>query len=126
MAETQVDWILADLSDYQPERGAYDLALISYLQAGHEVRAAALAAAAAALAPGGTVFVVGFDVVNLTEGTGRPRDPDVLYTPEAVCAELPGLRIVRAERVHRVVQTETEAGPVTAVDTVVRAVRLER
>ena len=124
VAEAQVDWILADLHDYEPERDAYDLALITYLQSDHEVRATALARAAAALAPGGTVFVVGFDVVNLTEGTGRPRDPDVLYTPEAVCAGLPGLRIVRAERVHRTV--ETDAGPVTAVDTVVRAVRLQR
>ena len=80
-----------------------------------------LTRAAAALAPGGTVLVVGFDLANLTEGTGRPRDPDVLYTPEAVRAELPGLRIVRAERIHRTV--ETDAGPATAVDTIVRAVR---
>jgi SAM-dependent methyltransferase len=121
VGEAQVDWVLADLYDYEPERGAYDLALISYLQSGHEVRAAALTRAAAALAPGGTVFVVGFDLANLTEGTGRPRNPDVLYTPDAVCAQLRGLRIVRAERVYRTVQTH--AGPATAVDTVVRAVR---
>ena len=119
--DAQVDWIVADLQDYQPERGAYDLVLIAYLQASQEVRAAVLARAAAALAPGGTVLVVGFDLANLTEGTGRPRDPDVLYTPEAVRAELPGLRIVRAERIHRTV--ETDAGPATAVDTIVRAVR---
>jgi ubiquinone/menaquinone biosynthesis C-methylase UbiE len=121
VAEAQVDWVVADVSDYEPERGAYDLALISYLQAGSEVRATALTRAAAALAPGGTMFVVGFDAANLTEGTGRPRDPDVLYTPEAVRAQLPGLRILRAERVYHSVQTA--AGPATAVGTVVRAVR---
>jgi len=31
------------------------------------------------------------------QGTGGPQDPEVLYTPEAVRAELPGLRILRAE-----------------------------
>jgi SAM-dependent methyltransferase len=119
--EAQVDWIVADLRDYEPERGAYDLALIAYLQVGPSLRAAVLARAAAALAPGGTVFVVGHDVTNLTEGVGGPQDPDVLYTPEAVRAELPGLRVVRAGRVYRTV--ERDGGTATAVDTLVRAVR---
>jgi SAM-dependent methyltransferase len=119
--EAQVDWIVADLRDYEPEREAYDLVLIAYLQVSPQLRALVLARAAAALAPAGTAFVVGHDLTNLTEGVGGPQDPDVLYTPEAVRAELPGLRIVRAERVHRTV--EREAGPATAVDTLVRAVR---
>jgi SAM-dependent methyltransferase len=119
--EAQVDWIVADLRDYEPERGTYDLALIAYLQVSPQVRAAVLARAAAALAPGGTVFVVGHDLTNLTEGVGGPQDPDVLYTPEALRSELPGLRILRAERVHRAV--DRDGGPATAVDTLVRAVR---
>jgi hypothetical protein len=119
--ETQVDWIVADLRDYEPERGAYDLALIAYLQVSPQVRAAVLARAAAALAPAGTLFVVGHDLTNLTEGVGGPQDPDVLYTPEALRGELAGLRILRAERVHRTV--ERDGGPATAVDTLVRAVR---
>jgi SAM-dependent methyltransferase len=119
--QAQVDWIVADLRDYEPERGAYDLALVAYLQVGPSLRAAVLARAAAALVPGGTVFVVGHDLTNLTEGVGGPQDPDVLYTPEAVRAELPGLRVVRAGRVHRTV--ERDGGTATAVDTLVRAVR---
>jgi len=119
--EAQVDWIVADLRDYKPERGAYDLVLIAYLQVGPSLRTTVLARAAAALAPGGTAFVVGHDLTNLIEGVGGPQDPDVLYTPEAVRAELPGLRVVQAERVHRTV--ERDGGTATAVDTVVRAVR---
>jgi SAM-dependent methyltransferase len=117
----RVDWIVADLRDYEPGRGAYDLALIAYLQVGRQLRAAVLARAAAALRPGGTVFVVGHDLANLTEGVGGPQDPQVLYSPDAVSAELSGLTVVRAERVHRTV--DREGGPVTAVDTLVRAVR---
>jgi SAM-dependent methyltransferase len=119
--EARVDWIVADLNDYEPERDAYDLVLIAYLQVSPPLRALVLARAAAALAPGATAFVVGHDLTNLTEGVGGPQDPDVLYTPEAVRAELPGLRVIRAERVRRTV--ERDSGPATAVDTLVRAVR---
>jgi SAM-dependent methyltransferase len=119
--EAQVEWIVADLGDYEPERDAYDLVLIAYLQVSPQVRAVVLARAAAALVPGGTAFVVGHDLTNLTEGVGGPQDPDVLYTPETVRAELPGLRVVRAGRVYRTV--ERDSGPATAVDTLVRAVR---
>jgi SAM-dependent methyltransferase len=121
VAEARVDWLAADLRDYEPEPGAFDLVLIAYFQVSPELRARVLARAAAAAAPGGTVFIIGHDLTNLTEGVGGPQDPDVLYTPETVSAELPGLRVVRAERVHRTV--EREDGPATAIDTLVRAVR---
>ena len=117
----RVDWIVADLCDYWPEPGGYDLVLIAYLQVGQKARATVLNRAAAALAPGGTAFVVAHDLTNLSDGTGGPQDPEVLYTPEAVVAELPGLRILRAERMRRAV--DREDGPATAIDTLVRAVR---
>jgi SAM-dependent methyltransferase len=121
IAVAQVDWVLADLSDYQPAPGAFDLVLIAYLQVVGPLRVQVLAGAAAALAPGGTLLVVGHDLANLTEGTGGPQSPDVLYTPEAITAGLAGLSIVRAARVRRTVQRDGEAA--TAVDTLVRAQR---
>jgi hypothetical protein len=119
--DARVEWIVADLRDYEPEPGAFDLVLIAYVQLTPELRARVLARAAAATAPGGTVFVIGHDLTNLTEGVGGPQDPDVLYTPETVSAELTGLHVVRAERVQRTV--ERDDGPATAIDTLVRAVR---
>jgi SAM-dependent methyltransferase len=118
---SQVDWVVADLSEYEPAREAFELVLIAYLQVDAALRARVLAGAAAALVPGGTLLVIGHDLANLTEGVGGPQSPDVLYTPEAITAELPGLRIVRAERVRRTV--ERDGGPGTAVDTLVRAER---
>jgi SAM-dependent methyltransferase len=117
----QVNWVVADLSDYVPDHGAFELVLIAYLHVDAVLRAKVLAGAAAALTPGGTLFVIGHDLTNLTEGVGGPQYPGVLYTPEALTAELPGLRILRAERVHRAV--EREGGPATAIDTLVRAER---
>jgi len=94
---------------------------VDWIQVSPKLRATVLARAAAALAPGGTAFIVAHDLINLTEGTGGPQDPEVLYTPEAVRAELPELRILRAERVRRTVTRED--GPATAIDTLVHAVR---
>ena len=119
VADGQVDWIVADLSEYPLPRSSYDLVLIAYLQVGAALRARVLAAAAAALVPGGTLLVVGHDLANLTEGTGGPSSPDLLYTPAAITEALPGLRIIRAERVRRPV--ERGGTHATAVDTLVRA-----
>jgi SAM-dependent methyltransferase len=117
----QVTWIVADLNDYQPEPAAFDLVLIAYAQVTPELRAKLLAGAVAAVAPGGTMFVVGHDLTNLTEGAGGPQYPEVLYTPEMITAGLAGLRVLRAERVHRAV--EKDGAPATAIDTLVRAIR---
>src|SRR5579859_7081894 len=38
----RVDWIVADLCDYQPEPGGYDLVLIAYLQVAPKARATVL------------------------------------------------------------------------------------
>ena len=98
--DRQVDWVVADLSEYEPACAAFNLVLIAYLQVGADLRGRVLAGAAAALVPGGTLLVVGHDLINLTEGVGGPTSPDVLYTPEAITTGLSGLRIVRAERVR--------------------------
>ncbi|MGH3189559.1 MAG: SAM-dependent methyltransferase [Streptosporangiaceae bacterium] len=119
--EDRVDWVVADLDDYQPAAGAFDLVLIAYFQVGADLRARVLARAAAALGPAGTLFVIGHDLANLTEGTGGPQYPEVLYTPDAITAELPGLRVLRAERVRRTVPQDD--GPAIAIDTLVRAQR---
>ena len=38
--------------------------------------------AADAVAPGGTLLIVGHDLANLERGVGGPQDPDVLYTAD--------------------------------------------
>jgi ubiquinone/menaquinone biosynthesis C-methylase UbiE len=121
VGDSQVNWVVADLSEYEPARAAFELVLIAYLQVHAALRDRVLAGAAAALVPGGTLLVVGHDLTNLTDGVGGPQYPDVLYTPEAITAGLPGLRIVRAERVRRAV--ERDGSQATAIDTLVRAER---
>jgi SAM-dependent methyltransferase len=117
----QVDLVVADLSEYTPPRDAFELVLVAYLQVDAPLRAKVLARAAAALAPGGTLLVIGHDLTNLTDGAGGPQSPDVLYTPESITAELAGLSILRAGRVSRAVPRD--GGTARAIDTLVRAER---
>lgn len=117
----EVDWRVADVTAYQPEPDAYDLVLVVYLHLPRADMAAVLRRAATAVRPGGSLVLVGHDLANLTAGTGGPRDPALLHTPEAVVAELPGLRIRRAETARRPVRTPD--GTVDALDTVVVATR---
>jgi SAM-dependent methyltransferase len=121
VGEARIEWILADLCDYEPDQGSFDLVLITYFHAGAELRAVVLVRAAAALAPGGRLLVVGYDLTNLTDGVGGPQYPEVLYTPESITAEVSGLSVSRAGRVHRTVERDGVSG--TAIDTLVLAVR---
>lgn len=114
-----VDWVVADLREYQPPARTFQAVLLAYLHLPPADLTGVLARAAAAVAPGGTLLVVGHDATNLTEGTGGPQDPAVLYTPDTIAAALPGLRVTRAERVHRPV----DGAPRPAVDALVVAVR---
>ena len=116
-----IDWVHADVRDYQPEAGSFQLVLVAYLQLAESELDGVLRRTATGLAPGGVLLVVGHDVTNLTEGTGGPPDPAVLYTPESITRSLGGLTVLRAERVRRPVVTAD--GPREAVDTLVRAIR---
>ncbi len=116
-----VDWVQADVRDYVPEPGAFDLVAVLYLHLPPAERRAVLARAAAAVAPGGVALVVGHDTSNLADGYGGPPDPAILFTPEEVAAELPALRAERAERVRRPVTSPD--GEVEAIDALVRARR---
>lgn len=116
-----VDWAQADLLDYKPAPGGYDLVLVAYIHLPSASLARIFRTAAAAVAPGGTLLVIGHDRDNITRGHGGPQDPGRLYTPAAVTAELDGLAIRRAEQVMRPVQAPE--GERTAIDTLVRAER---
>ena len=82
-----------------------------------------LAHAARALTVGGTLFMVGHARLNLTEGAGGPRDPDVLWEPGEIERELvdAGLLVQRVHHVYR--PTDLAEGAGTAIDTVARAER---
>lgn len=117
--QVEIEFLCADLLDYEPERSAFDLVLVFYLQLPAGELRLVLSRATAAVTPGGTLLLVGHDSTNLTDGVGGPSEPSVLYTPDDIVAELRGLEIEKAERVLR----DVEGAERPAIDALVRARR---
>lgn len=116
----RITWRCADVTtaDLVGPADPVDLVVVAYLHVGSADRRALLDRAAGALAPAGTLVVVGHDVRNPTEGYGGPDDPDVLYDPDDIAAELDGVLDVRlAERRKRLTEGRD------AIDAVVLAFR---
>jgi SAM-dependent methyltransferase len=116
--------IQADVVTWRPEPRAFDLVLVVYLHLPVEERTAALESAADAVAPGGTLLVVGHDLANLDGGVGGPQDPTVLCRPADVVADLAptGLQVQRADTVRRPVPQE-DGSTRDALDLLVLATR---
>jgi SAM-dependent methyltransferase len=120
----RVTWVQADVSDSSTWGTSFDLVVLAYLHQVSTERRSVLRAAAQVLAPRGTLLVIAHDLSNLAGGIGGPQDPTVLFTSEDVVddlADLPGLLVLRAERVIRSVLTPD--GPRVAYDVLVRVLR---
>jgi SAM-dependent methyltransferase len=119
-----VHWELADVTEYTPAPESFGLVIVMYLHLPEAARRVAFGHAAAAVAAGGTLLVVGHDITNPSEGWGGPSDAAVLYGPDDVVADLVGLEVVKAERVRR--PPPTDDGEKIAIDVLVRATRSAR
>jgi SAM-dependent methyltransferase len=120
----RVDWVRADVTRFAPRPDSFQLVAILYLQLPGADQRLVLERAAAAMAQGGELFMVGHDLRNLTEGAGGPRDPAVLWTEEALRRELAelGLAVDRSETLRRPFE-DPEGGVRDAFDLVLRAHR---
>ncbi|MCZ6888274.1 MAG: methyltransferase domain-containing protein [Gammaproteobacteria bacterium] len=119
-----VDWVVADVVDWEPPRHGFDLAIATYLQTSSAERERWLRHAVDALADAGVFIYIGHDTSNLEHGTGGPKSADVLATPGDIECGLPGFEIVQAEVVMRNFDTEPEHGGSSgriALDTLVIA-----
>jgi len=129
--DLHIEWVHADVLTYDPGPVPFDLVLVAYLQLTPDERRTAVRRAFTAVRPGGTFFLVAHDSTNLTEGSGGPTSPEVLYTAEDVLADLDGERfeVEHADRVVRVLPAvepshKHEAEPERkAYDALVRLVR---
>lgn len=116
-----VHWVVEDVYEFEPETAAFELVIVLYLHVPAPARGEILRRAGSALALGGTLLVLGHDVSNLEGGYGGPSDASILYSPDDLAADVPALHIVKAEHVHR--EVETEEGRRVAIDALLRATR---
>ncbi|MCY4653771.1 MAG: methyltransferase domain-containing protein [Dehalococcoidia bacterium] len=96
--QVEVEFVVSDATAYRPD-GLYDLITSFYIHLWPEQRARMLANAAEALAPGGRILFVSHDKSSPPSGWIR-KDLGSLTTPDEVAAELPSLRIERAQVVE--------------------------
>lgn len=114
----EVEWVEADATSWVAP-SLVDLVVIAYLQLPEGALADALGNAAASLAPGGTLALVGHALENLADGVGGPQDPALLHRVDhlSATARAAGLDVAEC----RLVERETGAG--TALDAVLVASR---
>lgn len=116
-----VEWVVADVLDDPAAGAAFDLVAVLYLQLPRDEMLRAVRTAADAVAPGGTLVVLGHDTSNLTRGHGGPKDTSVLYTADDLLPALDGLVVECAEAVERTVPLPD--GEAIAIDAFLRARR---
>ncbi len=113
-----ITWLHADLLEWTPAARSADLVTVMFLHLPPPERRAVFAKAADALALGGRLLVVGHDRLDIGRDVRGPKDPALLYTPDEVAADLPGLVLEQSRRV------ENDLGEgVVSTDTVVVARR---
>lgn len=94
-----VDTVAGDVVEYLGRGELYDLVVLAFIQWIPEERARLLAAASAAVAPGGHLFLIGHHIASL--GKGGPPQPERLYTEESLKDAFPGLKLMRLDRQER-------------------------
>ena len=119
-----VDWEPGDVTESLPD-GHFDVIVVAYLHLPGDAMAGLVARAAAALAPAGTLLLVGHHVDNPGEGYGGPQDVAVLHDHRVLAglfADDAAYSVETAARVERPVTTDD--GEVVALDALVRVVRI--
>jgi SAM-dependent methyltransferase len=115
VAGVELETVVADLLVLEPARASFDLVLMANLHVAPADRPGLFARAAAAVAPGGHLLVVGHHLDSL--GRVGPPDPERLFTEQLLVSLVPTLEV---ELVRREVRPLAEQ-PEPAVDVVLWA-----
>jgi len=87
----QVDFQIADLSDWHWPVAAFDAVVAIFIQfAGADLRRVMFDGMKRAVRPGGLILVQGYSPGQLAHGTGGPRDVENLYTEDMLRAAFDG------------------------------------
>ncbi|WP_169943923.1 FAD-dependent oxidoreductase [Microbispora sp. H11081] len=84
----RVEWLHADLRDHALPEGAYDLVSAQYMHLPGEARRELYARLAAAVAPGGTLLIVGHHPSDLLTTARRMHFPQMMFTAEEIATSL--------------------------------------
>ncbi|QCQ92578.1 class I SAM-dependent methyltransferase [Rhodococcus sp. SGAir0479] len=106
----RLDYVVDDITaPAEPtDPSGHDLVLMIFVHLPPAERRALVSRIIDSLKPEGILMILGHDSLNLTEGVGGPPDPEILYTPDDLVADIAGrLDVTVAERRHRDVDGRT-------------------
>ena len=86
--DDRIDWVRADIRGWTPPRARFDLVSAQYLQLPAAERRPVFADLAAAVAPGGTLLIVGHDVSPEVAAAHHAHGPDLFFSAEEVAGSL--------------------------------------
>jgi len=120
----RITWLHENLTAWDPGRGRYDLVSAQYMHLPPPERDVLFRGLAEAVAPGGTLLIVGHHPTDLQTTVPRPPRRELFFTGADVVALLDpdGWDVVTEAAVARSV-TDPDGRAVTVHDTVVRARR---
>ncbi|RZU75899.1 thioredoxin reductase [Micromonospora kangleipakensis] len=84
----RITWAQADLRDQPPTAGRYDLVSAQFMHLPGDARRQLFARLAAAVAPGGTLLIVGHHPSDLRTTAHRMHFPEMMFTAEEVASDL--------------------------------------
>ena len=120
----RITWRPADITEWEPPTGTYDLVTLQFVHLTATERAIGFRHGADAVAPGGTLLIVGHHPSDLESGIGRWPDLDRFFTPEQLVDDLDdGWDVLVAEARGRTA-TAPNGTPLSIHDTVLLARRL--
>lgn len=84
----RINWTQADLTVWEPAEGHFDLVSAQFMHLEEGPRRELFARLAAAVAPGGTLLIVGHHPYDLQTTVPRPQEPDLYFTADEVALSL--------------------------------------
>jgi SAM-dependent methyltransferase len=121
--QARIRWLHQDLTGWVPAPASYDLVSAQFLQLPSAVRGPVFRSLADAVAPAGTLLIVGHHASDLGTSVRRPPVPDVYFTAEELASSLldPDRWDVVASGTRPRSTAADGGGTVTVHDTVLRA-----
>jgi SAM-dependent methyltransferase len=120
----RIEWLHADLRTADPGPARFDLVSAQYMHLPSAIRIALFARLAAAVAPGGTLLIVGHHPSDLQTTVPRPPAPDLFFIGDDVAASLDTSQwTIITNAAPARTATDPDGNTVVIHDTVLRAQR---
>jgi SAM-dependent methyltransferase len=120
----RISWDHHDLIEWEPPRDHFDLVSAQYMHLPPAPRQALFDRLASAVAPGGTLLIVGHHPSDMQTTMPRPQRPELFFTGDDIAGQLDpsGWDIITNAAAGRTA-TDPDGHAVTIHDTVLRAQR---